>query len=169
MKRSHLLPLIIALLFVGYNSLAQTKQTYKSNGTTYFYNETYKTTGHSKVERSSSAKKEFLKSRGYTKVPYGYQIDHIVPLSEGGTDTPNNMQLIPTVQHKSKTANERSRNSINSTYVTPSYKSNSTYKKSNSFSTPSYSNSSGKTIYTGPKRGQYYINSNGNKTYIKKR
>jgi hypothetical protein len=30
-------------------------------------------------------------------------------------------------------------------------------------------NSSGKTIYTGPRGGQYYINKNGNKTYIKKK
>lgn len=28
---------------------------------------------------------------------------------------------------------------------------------------------SGKTIYTGPRGGQYYINSNGNKTYVPKR
>ncbi|MFI3268039.1 MAG: hypothetical protein R3Y51_04900 [Rikenellaceae bacterium] len=27
---------------------------------------------------------------------------------------------------------------------------------------------SGKTIYTGPNGGQYYINSNGNKTYVPK-
>jgi len=27
---------------------------------------------------------------------------------------------------------------------------------------------SGKTIYTGPRGGKYYINKNGNKTYIKK-
>jgi hypothetical protein len=36
--------------------------------------------------------------------------------------------------------------------------------------TKSYnSNSSGKTIYTGPRGGQYYINKNGKKTYIKKK
>ncbi len=27
----------------------------------------------------------------------------------------------------------------------------------------------GRTIYTGPRGGQYYINSNGNKTYVPKR
>ncbi len=32
----------------------------------------------------------------------------------------------------------------------------------------SNSNSSGRTIYTGPRGGKYYINKNGNKTYIKK-
>lgn len=30
------------------------------------------------------------------------------------------------------------------------------------------STGSGKTIYTGPRGGKYYINSNGNKTYIKR-
>jgi len=40
-----------------------------------------------------------------------------------------------------------------STYTAPTYSSTSTY-------TPS------KTIYTGPRGGRYYINSNGNKTYI---
>jgi hypothetical protein len=51
---------------------AQTKQTYKSNGTTYYYNETYKTTGRPKVDRSSSAKTRFLKSKGYKEIPNGY-------------------------------------------------------------------------------------------------
>jgi hypothetical protein len=169
MKRLIFLLIVFAFILFGTKIHAQTGQTYKSNGTTYYFNKTYETTGKPKVERSSAARKEFLKSRGYTKVPYGYQIDHIKPLSEGGTDTPNNMQLIPKGQHKSKTANERSRNSVNSKYITPSYKSSSTYKRSNSYSAPSYSNGSGKNIYTGPKGGQYYINSNGNKTYVKKK
>lgn len=34
----------------------------------------------------------------------------------------------------------------------------------NTYSTPSYSSS--QTIYTGSRGGQYYINSNGNKTYV---
>lgn len=155
------------MIILGVDIFAQSKQTYKSNGTTYYFNETYKTTGHLKVERSSSAKNEFLKSRGYKNVPSGYQVDHIVPLSEGGADKPSNMQLIPTEQHNIKTATERANNNTSSTYRTPTYKSNSTYKRSN-ISTPSYSNCSGKTIHPGPKGGQYYINSNGNKTYIKK-
>lgn len=48
-----------------------------------------------------------------------------------------------------------------SSYSTPTY--SSTYTPS-TYSTPSYS--SGNTIYTGPRGGQYYINSNGNKTYV---
>jgi hypothetical protein len=46
-------------------------------------------------------------------------------------------------------------------YSTPSYSSPS-YATPRS-TTSSYSN----PVYTGPRGGQYYINSNGNKTYIK--
>lgn len=48
-----------------------------------------------------------------------------------------------------------------SSYSTPTY--NSTYTPS-TYSTPSYSST--QTIYTGSRGGQYYINSNGNKTYV---
>lgn len=62
------------------------------------------------------------------------------------------------------------------TYSTPSYSSSSYY--SPSYTTPSYSSPSYTTpmsynsnysnpVYTGPRGGQYYINTNGNKTYIK--
>lgn len=37
------------------------------------------------------------------------------------------------------------------------------------YSPESYNYGSGKTIHTGPRGGQYYINSNGNKTYVPKR
>lgn len=50
----------------------------------------------------------------------------------------------------------------NSTWSTPSYST----PRYNSY--PSYDFNSNRTIYTGPRGGQYYINSNGNKTYIKK-
>lgn len=169
MKKLGSVLLIIAFLLCESSLIAQTKHTYKSNGTTYYYNETYKTTGKPKVERSSSAKEEFLKSRGYDKVPNGYQVDHIKPLFEGGADVPSNMQLIPIDQHKSKTARERSNNSSSSTYRTPYYSSNSTYRNSASYSKPSYSNTPSRNIQTGSRGGQYYINSNGNKTYIKKK
>lgn len=169
MKKLSSLLLIFTLMLYGNILFSQNKQTYEINGTRYIRGETYKTTGQPKVERSSNAKSEFLKSRGYDKVPNGYQVDHIFPLSKGGSDKPYNMQLIQTEQHKIKTTNERVNNSINSPYISPNYNSTSTTKKSNSYSIPSYSNTSSKTIYTGSKGGQYYINSNGNKTYTKRK
>jgi hypothetical protein len=53
------------------------------------------------------------------------------------------------------------------TYSTPTYRS--TYTPSytapvNTYSIPDYTPS--QTVYTGSRGGQYYINSNGNKTYI---
>jgi len=83
------------------------KSTYKSGSTTYIMGENYKTTGMPKVKRNSGAKEKFLKSKGYKKVPQGYEVDHIIPLSKGGQDDPSNMQLIPKEMHKQKTANER--------------------------------------------------------------
>jgi hypothetical protein len=77
-----------------------------------------------------------------------------------------------------------SRSYSTSSYVTPSY-STSTYTdpvfKNTSYSTPSYSTPSYSeaiyiaptyvptttpTLHTGPRGGVYYINSNGNKSYI---
>jgi hypothetical protein len=37
------------------------------------------------------------------------------------------------------------------------------------YSWGAYNYGSGQTIYTGPRGGQYYYNSNGNKTYVPKR
>lgn len=37
------------------------------------------------------------------------------------------------------------------------------------YSREAYNYGSGRTIYTGPRGGQYYINSNGNKVYVQKR
>jgi hypothetical protein len=62
-------------------------------------------------------------------------------------------------------------------YSTPTYSNNSTYSAptrstytstytppARTYSSPNYS--SNHTIYTGSRGGQYYINSNGNKTYV---
>jgi hypothetical protein len=77
----------------------------------------------------------------------------------------------------------------NGTYVEPHYKTNSNSTNWDNFSTKdnynpyngntgsraidysddAYNYGSGQQIQIGPKGGQYYINSNGNKTYVPKR
>lgn len=128
--------LLIGMLLIPLLCFSQKKQTYKSNGTTYIKGEYYKTTNKPKVQRSSKSKQDFLKSKGYNKSPKGYEVDHIVPLSKGGSDTPSNMQLITKEQHKNKTASDKGSNKI---------------------------------IHTGKNGGKYYYNSNGKKTYVKKK
>jgi hypothetical protein len=56
-----------------------------------------------RIERSASAKQEFLRNHGLKSVPKGYEVDHIVPLYAGGRDDPSNMQLLTTQQHEAKT------------------------------------------------------------------
>lgn len=41
-----------------------------------------------------------------TQYPKGFQIDHIKPLSKGGTDTPDNVQLLCLDCHDTKTAKD---------------------------------------------------------------
>ncbi len=67
----------------------------------------YKSTGVPKVHRSQSEKGNFLRERGYDKVPRGYEVDHVVPLHKGGADKSYNMQLLPKELHQRKTAEER--------------------------------------------------------------
>ncbi len=58
-------------------------------------------------DRSISARNEFLASHGFDSVPEGYEVHHIVPLSEGGSDTPDNMVLISEEEHDKITAAHR--------------------------------------------------------------
>jgi len=155
--------LILAFLLSSIAFVAQAQSTYKSGSTEYYYGQYYSTTGKPMVKRSEANKAAFLRSEGYTSVPHGYEVDHIVPLSKGGSDDPSNMQLLTKEQHARKTARERASHSNSSGYAAPSYRSSTT--------TPAYStpNSTGRVIQTGPRGGQYYINKNGNKIYIKKK
>jgi hypothetical protein len=153
------LAIVIATTFLNAQS------TFTVGNTEYVYGEYYSTTGKPKVVRSAKNKKNFLKSLGYSNTPYGYEIDHIRPLSEGGTDDPSNMQLLTIRQHKAKTSRERARRYDNS-FSTPKYTTNSTYNYSPSYSS-STNNKSFRTIYTGKNGGSYYLNSSGNKVYVK--
>lgn len=81
-------------------------QTFKDNCTTYYVECCY-SHGGNKVKRSEANKKAFLKSKGLIKCPVGYEIDHIIPLSQGGSDCPDNMQLLTIAEHRKKTGKER--------------------------------------------------------------
>lgn len=171
-------------------SSAQTS-TYIVGKTEYIKGQYYSTTGMPKVVRSASNKKDFLQLRGYTSTPYGYEIDHIIPLSQGGSDAPSNMQLLTIRQHRAKTARERARTASNNSFSsplyspsavnyhsTPSVKTKKKKYKTSTYSYPSYaapsysyptsSSSTTRTIQTGSRGGRYYINSNGNKSYVKR-
>ena len=60
-------------------------------------------------KRKQSTVKRFLEKRGLTKVPRGKEIDHKVPLKDGGTDTLRNLHLIKKSSHRKKTASEARR------------------------------------------------------------
>ncbi len=162
---------LLLYVVVGQSHLiqGQEKQTYSVGQTKYIVGENYKTTGYPKVERSSSAKKEFLRSKGYDKVPRGYQIDHIIPLSQGGKDEPSNMQLLSTREHKIKTAKERSVSTYSRSPIPQYGRKSKTYKSTHFYSTPTYNFNSSRPVMTGPRGGKYYINSKGTKTYIRKK
>lgn len=57
--------------------------------------------------RSETVIKNFLHEHGYTDVPAGYEIHHIVPLGEGGADDPHNMVLLTEEQHDAITTAHR--------------------------------------------------------------
>jgi len=60
-------------------------------------------------KRKPSTKQRWLKRHGYEEVPKGYALDHKKPLSEGGTDTLWNLQLIKKSTHIKKTGKEAKR------------------------------------------------------------
>ena len=48
----------------------------------------------------------FLKRKGLAKIPKGKEVDHKIPLIDGGSDTGQNLQLLTVKQHAAKTARE---------------------------------------------------------------
>ena len=59
-----------------------------------------------KQKRDPEVVERFLKKEGLTKIPKGKQVDHKVPLVDGGSDTVRNLQLLTDKQHADKTARE---------------------------------------------------------------
>ncbi|MEA2065062.1 MAG: HNH endonuclease signature motif containing protein [Patescibacteria group bacterium] len=57
-------------------------------------------------KRKSSTRQKFLKKRGLKKTPIGKEIDHKIPLADGGSDSPKNLRLIKKSVHKKKTVIE---------------------------------------------------------------
>lgn len=77
----------------------------------------------------------------------------------------NNWSTVGNVNPHTGRAGTVSRSSFNSStyYSAPAY-TQSYYSASSTYTTPSYTPTN--IIYTGPRGGTYYINSNGNKSYI---
>lgn len=59
------------------------------------------------IDRNMEARQVFLEMHGYDGVPEGYEVHHIVPLSEGGADSPQNMILVTEEDHEVITAAHR--------------------------------------------------------------
>lgn len=54
--------------------------------------------------RDMEMRRVFLKRHGYDHTPEGYEVHHIIPVSEGGADTPDNMVLLSEEDHRQVTA-----------------------------------------------------------------
>lgn len=57
--------------------------------------------------RNIAARNDFLSSIGLDSIPEGYEVHHIIPLSEGGADDPSNMVLLTHEEHAQITAAHR--------------------------------------------------------------
>ena len=64
---------------------------------------------HEHIRRNETAKREFMRRTGYPHGRPGYVVDHIMPLSKGGTDDPSNMQWQTKEEAKAKDRWERKR------------------------------------------------------------
>ena len=57
-------------------------------------------------KRDPEVVERFLKKEGLKKIPKGKEVDHKVPLEDGGSDTVRNLQLLTIKQHADKTERE---------------------------------------------------------------
>ena len=116
----------LSLSFAQYNSHhsyhSSTSHSYHSSKKTSVHSSSYHSSGghhrstystnakrdsHGHIARSSKAKEEFMKQTGYPHGRPGYVIDHVKPLSEGGADSPSNMQWQTKAAAKEKDKRER--------------------------------------------------------------
>ena len=58
---------------------------------------------HGRIQRNPKAAEDFKRTHPKPPGCARCEVDHIVPLSKGGLDDPNNMQWLPKEQHKDKT------------------------------------------------------------------
>jgi len=87
-----------------YMTMPDHQPTYKVKSTKPYSGEDLNTSNLQTIERTKSAKEKFLRMRGFKSLPPGYKVDYIVPLSQGGRDAPENMQLVPEIPQEQKTA-----------------------------------------------------------------
>jgi len=59
------------------------------------------------IQRDPTVREAFLKMHGYENTPEGYDVHHIVPVSEGGPDSVDNMVLVSEEEHDRITAAHR--------------------------------------------------------------
>ena len=57
-------------------------------------------------ERDPEVRRKFLAKQGLKKAPAGKEVDHVIPLEDGGRDSMANMQLLTKAQHQAKTNRE---------------------------------------------------------------
>ena len=57
-------------------------------------------------KRDPKVVERFLKKEGLKKIPKGKEVDHKIPLVDGGSDTVRNLQLLTEKQHAAKTERE---------------------------------------------------------------
>src|SRR5262249_480159 len=60
-----------------------------------------------RIQRSATARAEFMRQSGYSKGRKGYVVDHVIPLECGGADVPSNMQWQSVQEAKIKDRSER--------------------------------------------------------------
>lgn len=120
-----------------------------------------------RIARSESSKNEFKSSNPCPSTGLrsgscpGYIIDHIKPLACGGLDAPCNMQWQTVSDSKEKDKYERDNCEV------PTYKTKYIYHINKYYKNNNVNSNLPHDINIGSRGGRFYINANGNKTYIR--